>query len=514
MENSNVLDPTGLTDSWAVLQEMVDSDCLMDVPPGYYYISRTIVISRPKIITMSQPLLQPFEVDLSRRDSRKPGANIPTSHTRIWTDQNINFFEIKSPQVYFSGGCLDAQKVIGWDKAAFYYPGICKDHNNRVNGWGGGAKNFLVLGNYLDMVLNKNPGGFGVYFDFENYAEENAYWTLMRFVGKAYGVKCGWFSSPRSLCTQWANTIEVDLEVDYSKQSIVNHSCGDIRIKSKHQARHVFATTEEAETSASIFSKHQAFVEDAIFPDFASEKEYDIFGGVWKNSRTLELHSESVLDERFPTMRSRAIYIAQTRPRTTLDGAVGFIPRQTGQKLFIPDLHDILYAHFKTAIITTKAYRGRNDLDQLTFESDGELSTDITLTLPENLFKWNKTLTSYGWNQAAVDNEDYAELVVSCAPISVRDLWVTVGDNRCSDKLQIITISPIGVVTNNIARKLTPCDTANNTRSEYFPLVWDKGQVAKLIVRFIGCSSAGSFVLESICGANSRHMSLNPLVCR
>ena len=517
MGSSNMLDPTGLADSYPALQEMADSDYPVDIPPGYYYISAPIVFRRPKIITMSHPLVQPFETDPLLRSYKAPGPNIKQSHTRIWTDKNIHFFDIRSPQVYFQGGCLDAQKVTGWDKAAFYYPGICKDHNGRVNGGGGGARNFLILGNYLDMVLNKNPGGFGVYFDFENYSEDWAYWTHMQFSGKVYGVRCGWFSSPEnpSIPTQWANTVDIEMETDYSKQSVVNHSFDMLRIKSRHQARHIFATSEEAETSASIFSKQRIFLEDSTFYDFSSEQNASYYGAVWKNSRTLELHAESVLDERFPNMRSRSIYIAQTRPRTSLDGAVGFIPRQTGQRLFIPDLHDILYANFKTATITTRAYRGRDDIEQLTCESDGELSTNITLALPENLFKWNKTLTSYGWSQAAIDNNDYVELVVRCSvPVGVRDLFVTVADNTCPKQLQIVTLGLTGSVIDNITRRLFPFDTINNTRTEFFSLAWDKGSIASFIFRFIGCSSVGSFVVESICGADSRHKGLNPLVCR
>ena len=292
MENSNALDPTGLTDSYPALQEMADSDYPMDIPPGYFYISQPVIISRPKIITMSQPLLQPFSTDPMFSYDRKPGPNIKQSHTRIWTDKNINFFEIRSPQVFFEGGCLDAQNVAGWDKAGFYYPAISKDSNGRVDGWGGGANNFLVIGSYLDMILNKKQGGFGVYFDFENYTQFGAYWTHMSFIGKVYGVRCGWFSSPRK--TQyghWANTVDIDLEANYSKQSIANNGFDDLRIKSRHQARHVFATREEAESKASIFSRYKIFLEDNTFFDFADEQS-SFYGGCWKNSKTVELYGD------------------------------------------------------------------------------------------------------------------------------------------------------------------------------------------------------------------------------
>ena len=508
------LDPTGLHDSHDALQALVDGDYPAIIPPGYYYISRPVVVTKPKVITMSQPLLQPFAVDPLFRDSRKPGPNIMQSHTRLWTDQNINFFEIRSPQVFIDGGCFDAQNVVGWNKAALYYPGCCKDHNNRMNGWGGGAKNFLVIGNYLDMIINKNDGGYGVYFDFENYPEPYSYWTHMQFAYKVYGMRCGWYSSPFSVPLQFANTVDIEIETNYSKQSVCNHSFDMLRIKSRHQGAYVFPSTEEAESTASIFSRHRIFLEDNTFYDFRTAQDIPAAGGCWMNSRTLELYGESVLDERFPTMRSRAIYIAKTRPRTSLDGATGFIPRQSGQPLFIPDLHDILYAHFKTALITTKTYKGRQDLDTLASESDGETSTDCTTTYPENLFRWNKTLTIYNWNQTAIDRGDYVELVINCAPITVRNLWISLQDNRCPVELQIITLDQYGTVIDNTVRKLLPLDTVSNSREEAFSLVWDKGQIIKFIFRFIGCSSAGPIVVEGIFGVDSRHKLPNPLVCR
>ena len=203
-----------------------------------------------------------------------------------------------------------------------------------------------------------------------------------------------------------------------------------------------------------------------------------------------------------------------TRPETTLDGASGFIARQSDQPVFIPDLHDILYAHFKTAFISIRSYKGRTDLHNMCNESDGELSTDCSIILPENLFKWNKTLTFIDLNQTAKDRKDYVEILINCNPITVRQLFFNIQDIPCPERLQVITINQDDVVTNNLEIARSPVDTRINTMTEKIGLVWNNGQTVKFIFRFIGCSVAGRYKIEGIFGMDSRHMLQEPLACR
>lgn len=282
MSAGNVLnfgaDPLGNDDSYPAFQAALDSPHAVEVPPGYYYISQPIRVNKPKIIKMTRPLLEPFDIDGRRRPHRGPGPNVMESHSRLWTDQNINMWEIRAPDVHIDGGTYDFQKVIGWDKACFYYPAEAVDQNNRANGWGGSVVDFIVIGNFLDLMGLDNNGlpsgephtGCAFLFDFQS---ENAvpygYWTQLKFSGKVYGVDCGFRMTPRHpSISQFANTFDIDLEVGFSKQAIKNESVANIALDIRHQARAVFMSPEEADSRASVESDYGIEFKRMRFYDF------------------------------------------------------------------------------------------------------------------------------------------------------------------------------------------------------------------------------------------------------
>ena len=45
------------------------------------------------------------------------------------------------------------------------------------------------------------------------------------------------------------------------------------------------------------------------------------------------------------------------------------------------------------------------------------------------LFKWNKTFAQFNWNEQAVQDRDYIEVVVDGLTIALRNLWITISDN-------------------------------------------------------------------------------------
>jgi len=282
-------DPLGNDDSFAAIQAAVDSDHAVDVTPGYYYVSQPIQIDRPKIVNLSQPLLEPFDIDPRRRPSRRPGPNVKFSHARLWTDQNINLFETRSPNVYFNGGTFDFQNVVGWDKACFYYPAASVDHNNRANGWGGGASDFIILGNTLGLMdLDGSQAGTGILFDFESQSLDHAYWTHMHFSGQVAGVDTGFKATPYNPGNQqWSNQFSVHLDADYTRQAIVNHSISEITVSARHQSRHIFSDDAEPQARASIESHiARTWVARSTFFDFGVDSG-DITGQGdvrWKNA--------------------------------------------------------------------------------------------------------------------------------------------------------------------------------------------------------------------------------------
>jgi len=95
----------------AAINKAVNSPFGVDPIPGIYYITSPIIYTKPKGIFMGSPVME------NTGDGSLVNAIIP-DQVRFITDQNINVFEIRTDQLYLTGGVIDVRGVSFFTKDA------------------------------------------------------------------------------------------------------------------------------------------------------------------------------------------------------------------------------------------------------------------------------------------------------------------------------------------------------------------------------------------------------------
>lgn len=165
IDNNNVITPQDLgfiqsdlendntNDAYPYIQACLDSDYEVNIPPGNYYISKELKLTKAKRVTMAGS----FVLD-ETGDNYIPSKGAQKSITRIWTDQNIHMFTIATAGAYVSGGKLDTIQIPLHTRAAYRI-------NYAAKMWGCVLKDIWVAGNQSAMSVNAGIGTIGIYFD-------------------------------------------------------------------------------------------------------------------------------------------------------------------------------------------------------------------------------------------------------------------------------------------------------------------------------------------------------------
>ena len=148
--------------SGAAIQAAVDSDKGVLIPPGCYYVDRPIVISRPTNIEMVRGWASALNHNTSvayRKD-----------RTVIYTDQNIDLFQIESNAVHICGGVFDFSAVQNHSGAAFRYRPWWSNlapYRETRGQYDGSLLDWWVVGN-KNALAQAGNGTNCVFLDWEN----------------------------------------------------------------------------------------------------------------------------------------------------------------------------------------------------------------------------------------------------------------------------------------------------------------------------------------------------------
>lgn len=215
-----------INDCTAAIQKCFDSLFMVYLPCGYYYVASELYITIPKTI-----------IGVS-------GINKPTvykqDHTRIYTDKDIDIITIRSRGVHIEGfPVIDSQNCIINTGAAIrldinYELTDIKIHCN-------------IQGNQTTL-LNDGNGIIGIHYDLINLNHVGGYCTWSEIKGYIQGVKHAIYTSENiGGYSTWINYYNIDINVNYSKQSIrVDEQMSTGKLKMQHQSSYCLTAAEKA----------------------------------------------------------------------------------------------------------------------------------------------------------------------------------------------------------------------------------------------------------------------------
>lgn len=176
-------DATGVLDSTAAFQAVIDSPHFVIVPPGRYRILGTIYINQSKCIWCFGDSIRTFY-------GHATGSQWPFSlgeQVHFDIENNLNVFEVRAP--------------IHWTGGMFWTGGITSPINNKIfyipMDWTGGEvggviRNVSAFGDELWFDVNNTDGPQFVYIDCENYSVHGAKFENWRIQIEHRHIADGW----------------------------------------------------------------------------------------------------------------------------------------------------------------------------------------------------------------------------------------------------------------------------------------------------------------------------------
>lgn len=269
-------DPSGDNDSSQAVRDAIASGYPVRGAPGRFRFDTAVSVTTPVVIDLG------------------PAIRIPvggtTEQCTIFTENDINLFEIRSEQVVGFGGVFDMTAVTSGTKAALYYPLVCNGSvaggEGDNAGWGISWDGFIIRGNPTSLQTT-GGGSTGIHFDFANGTVNFAYWTHARFRGEIRSCRYGVHASAKnSGYSQWANTMYLDLDCTGVKTVLHNESFNRVRGATRHQGSHIFGSQADADASPSIYSRTSDNVWDhCLFWDFGAASS----GGLYTNEVSYDI---------------------------------------------------------------------------------------------------------------------------------------------------------------------------------------------------------------------------------
>lgn len=523
-----------INSSSAAFQAAVDSGHPVIVPPGDYYFDVEVVITRPTTILMAGGV-KALRTGWDNGDLQGPfwsKNSVKGDQARIWTDQNINFFNIQAEMVYGYGGHFDRQSIVNDTHAALYYPAIgTRPSDGNPAGWGGGWLDFFVTGNYDELIAGTNLGR-GVFCEFTGTTVDNGYWTHMHWRYECRGLDYGFYANARDATyDHWANTFVIEIDCQATHTAIYNDAANGCRYLSRHQSDNCFPDQASSLAQASIMGTTGGHdCTGCRFFDFGKGEQ----NGFWHNHYSFgDIGNNCLIDENASVNAwgKRQIGNMHSAPRSRLNIPIGYMPRLRNRHhdraVFISELHDHIYPMVKAGSFTIAAYQGagspNHNFESMVRDSVTEgitPSTDVTINNPTSLFNYVGTLAcELFWNSTAQARGDYVEIVIDGGYLTQTDFV-----NFCYDNLDNSTPDGLHLVINRT--DVSPIDTKDNVYDNDPPsgetfnatsfykfdnLVGENAQ--QIILRIIGCRVADEGMkIHEIVGARDTLAEQSPFL--
>jgi len=490
------IDPTGATDSSQAIGDAIESPYAVYVPPGVYKIDNPLLFLQPKIFYCFSGLK--VRTSLTTNDPADPWPPVTYEQARFFTTNNINMFDIRTPEVHIRGGLYELMHSAP-TKAVFYYPIM-------FFGWGGSIKDVVAAGSETHLHT-LNGGGTAIHYDFSTQTVANAYITHHEMDIEVRNMRYGIYADARNPgYDQWANNCHWKVRAQAVKSGIYSIAFNNLGIDLMHQGDSMYLTYDESVAHAGLYLRgtdHHIYT--ARFFDFGKGQHNN---GWWHNHTQYDVEGKDVrIDDQEEFTGRNSIKGNTLWPH--INNPVGFIPRTTvaGRRgLFITDLMDEFEAHALPATITWGTYSGTNVIvtdpktDFMALQTTSALasiptSSDITLANTANYFSRTLARPTATWNAQAITDNDYVEVVIVGAGAKSFDhMWQVLS---CSDNVRplyihLLRYSTPGSPSENIWI-VTPsaAETRNLLQNHYFPFVNGTSN-STTILRFIGCNIASA----------------------
>lgn len=196
-------------DAAQILQMCFDSPYIVKIPPGNYYISKGLEITKPKNIYMygTDVNVMKYKTFLDYDLESVDYYSNQNDSTIIYSDQNIDYITIKHSNVNIEKGIIFTGLSINHDKSAYVY-----DLRNKM--WGGNLKDIGVLGSWLNITERKK-GTTGIYINVDEAAGGvTGSLTMINISGTIHTCKTGVLIPEKEEGDgTWLNSINFDIHM-------------------------------------------------------------------------------------------------------------------------------------------------------------------------------------------------------------------------------------------------------------------------------------------------------------
>ena len=468
---NGVYDPRPEMDITSIMQAAVDSAHPVYVPAGYWYQSGTVFVYKSKVLNFAEGLTQiPWG-----SFGASAGFRSEAGHARIYTDQNVNFYNISASHVYFHGGTFDTSQIVFYNKGIFYYQAWNAPNQTPRNSiWYGGCKGFHVQGNRQSFAAGWGYGPTAIWVEMDDDAQDTttvADIAYCSWEGYCVHTHRGMYVSQRG-GRQWSNRLSLNLDIEYSQQALVLYgSSGRFNIR---YGGNPTLLEDDVETKA-VIEIHSR--ENILFVDtvdmFGTGKSVTVTDP-YDDTKTVDLFCakydglvegvNNVLET--DTGRSSFIGKGGFSYNRNITGASGFIPRHNSgyeggakseRNLLISDLYNIFSGiRNKCSNFSVNAYSGIGvDFETLTQSSESagiSTSEQIEIRRPEMILGAvpNTAEPQFLWSEEAQEDGDYVEINIDGIGARIHSLYFSYNQWRCNfEKIQVIMVSNSGDIVEN-----------------------------------------------------------------
>lgn len=438
-------DPTGGRDSSQALRDAVASEHPVHIGPGFWRLDSPVRITTPKLIYCGGSMLP----DYTHPEWFPAGAQQST----VFTTENLpSMIEIASGGVHIYGGCWDTRQVGGHQGSVFRY-----DLSTGARIWGGSITGFSVLGN-RESLYSPGKGTTAIHVDLEN-GIAGGFICLCEWEGRAQDVARFFRDSKLPVATgMFASACRLRAEVDGFKYGVLISEIDQMSAECFFEARYCLSESERAAepgygicTAADLCNVAVHGADFGSTPDASGRYRPEV---VWHNPGHLnKQHQWRGYLNGVPT---------GIRPiGGTIEGSFGLLPHMkqglwTGGAV-IADLHGESFNVDKRNDVQIGCFKGREDLQSFVDPSAGTvpISSGLTITYPEDLFRVAGLHTSLKANTDAVAGGDYLEITIRGYE-KLKYLWAALSNSLIGVRaVQLITYDTSGTLRDNI---WLPCD--------------------------------------------------------
>ena len=457
------------------IQKCIDSGYPVWFPKGFYYIADAIIFSNASSVYCQDGQCNLIDSVISSPD-----------HVRLYSDQDIYFLDIRSSDVYFSGGIIDVTRIATFSKAAIKLS------------TGGYNINFVSLKTRINGSLSKLKSGAqtgsGIYCDFDTATGAGSAQyididCIVAFFTKGLNVP----SSP--IYTRYGGRWKVRGYFAGNKQEIIFNEGSYSDINVFIQAVHVCTEEESENPSIELGASYSTFKSD--WPDYGGSES----GGFYTNKYYLRnFGTLNFFPELDPIMHVRRAIIWDLQPsyevkfnpyNVVFKNAIGETQR------FNSYLQNNL-AYFLKSIpsSTINLYDGEGyDFDTKLDDSSGEglgAATSMSLTSfsGSNIGEYRTRTPIFRFANELKKETDFCEIVIPWT-FDLRAFYIYINESGCRfQRIQVIIKTDTDDLIQNDYTGLLAEDSADRIISVMNDDRFNTaGNISKIIIRFIGGTS-------------------------